>query len=182
MSTNHALRVFVPSLVLLVAFVLTIPRVAASGQEKFAVPATPDACPIQISDFHPSATFSTQGVGLRVKNVTTKEVVGMVFDVALADAAENWKWLHWNFDSTRPLQDFGWNKPIKPGETKKLSWDFANLDFQHNGGGAFVLTSVLFGDGSGYQAPADNSVCKLAWYNGNKKGGLIRSVDLPQRE
>jgi hypothetical protein len=177
---NHALRISF-TLAVLILLSASIARIEpAYAQGRMSVPTSPDACPLQLSGFHAAATFSQGGVGLKVRNITKNDVVGMVFEVALADAAENWKWLHWNFDDTRPLRDFGWNKPIKPGEAKNLSWDSADLDFQHNGGGAFVLTSVLFSDGSGYSVPQNNSICKLVWYNGNKKG-LVRPVDLPPR-
>ena len=53
---------------------------------------------------------------------------GLVFNAALADATEHWKWLHWDFDPGRPIREFGWNKLIRPGEKKKLSWYYADLD------------------------------------------------------
>jgi len=181
MFTIRVSRILVASLLVFVASVWMFPSRAARGQERMLAPTAPDACPVELADFHTSATFTTEGAGLRVKNLTKNDIVGLVFDVALADAAENWKWLHWNFDDTRPLEDFGWNKPIKAGENKKISWSSKDLGFEHNGGGAFVLTSILFADGSGYRAPADNSVCKLVWYNSNKKG-LVRQVELPARQ
>jgi hypothetical protein len=48
----------------------------------------------------------------------------------------------------RRIQDFGWNKLIKPDGKKTLSWDRSDIDFEQGGGGAFVLTSVLYADGS----------------------------------
>lgn len=180
LMSRPKMRLFVALLLLLLFSVpITHPQVAAA-QERMLAPTTPDACPVQLSDFHPAATIVSAGIGLRVKNISNKEIVGLVFDVALADAAENWKWLHWDFDQTRPLLDLGWNKPIRPGAVKKLTWN-RDLDFQHGGGGAFVLTSILFADGSGWRAPDDNSTCKIVWYN-NKKTSLVRSVDLPPRQ
>ncbi len=171
MSWNRALRFLVPVLFLL-------PSVANSQTNSPA--ATRPDCPVEITKLHPSSSFTTTGLNVHVKNVTKKEIVGLVFDVALADAAEDWKWLHWDFDDTRPLRDFGWNKPIKPNETKTLSWP-ADLDFQHGGGGALVLTSALFADGSDWHAPEDTAVCKQVWYNSNKKS-FAKPVDLPLRQ
>jgi hypothetical protein len=170
MSITHALRFLIPA-------VLIFPAVISKTNA--APPASGDACPLELSSVHPSATFASDGLGMRAKNVSGKEIDGVVFDVALADAAENWKWLHWDFDDTRSLRDFGWNKPIKPNEIKKLSWN-ADLDFQHGSGGAIVLTSVLFADGTHWQAPPDTSACKVVWLNGNKKG-FISAVNLPPR-
>jgi hypothetical protein len=113
------------------------------------------ACPLELLKFNPSP------VKVTVKNVSGKKVVGLVFEVALADSAEHWKWLHWDYDEQRPLRDFGWNKPISPSETKKLSWsNWSSLDFEHGGGGAFVLTSVLFEDGSSWEEPIGSASCK----------------------
>jgi len=84
-------------------------------------------------------------------------------------------------DAGRPIREFGWNKLIKPGEKKKLSWYHADLDFQHGGGGAFVLTSVLFQDGSVWEEANDSASCKYVWYNSHKKA-FVRPVQLPFRE
>jgi hypothetical protein len=100
--------------------------------------------------------------------------------VALADAAENWEWLHWDYDQTRPLREFGWNKPIKPNEKKGLSWEESELDYEHGGGGAFVLTSVLFGDGTDWHSPVDSAPCAFIWYNNHKKS-FAKPVVLPVR-
>jgi hypothetical protein len=104
-----------------------------------------------------------------------------VFNVALADATERWKWLHWDFDQDRALRDFSWNRQIKQDATKTLTWPSANLDFEHGGGGAFVLTSVLFDDGSGWDSPANSANCKYLWYNNHKKF-FLRPIQLPRRE
>jgi hypothetical protein len=71
----------------------------------------------------------------------------LVFNAAIADAAEHWIWPHWYFDVNRPI---GWNKVIKADAAKTLSWDRADVDFEHGGGGAFVLTSVPFEDGTSW--------------------------------
>jgi hypothetical protein len=174
MSAIGTLRYFAPLLLL-------FPDMAIS-QGNQPHPLMPAGCPVELTDFHPSSTLVvSSGLGVRVKNVSGKEIDGLVFDAALADAAENWQWLHWDFDQTRPLRDFGWNKPIKSNESKKLSWDLADLDFRHGGGGAFVLTSALFGDGSDWHAPSNTAECKIVWYNSNKKS-LIKPVDLPLRQ
>jgi len=117
---------------------------------------------------------------VRIKNVSGKRIVGLVFNAALADATEHWKWLHWDFDEGRPVREFGWNKLIKNGEVKKLSWYRADIDFEHGGGGAFVLTSALFDDGSVWEEPGDSASCKYAWYNSHKKS-FARPVELPFR-
>lgn len=133
------------------------------------------ACPVQFVHFNPS------GVSVRIKNVSGKKIVGLVFNAALADATENWKWYHWGFDDTRPIREFGWNKLIKEGASKTLSWYREDLDFEHGGGGAFVLTSALFEDGSVWEEPNDSASCKYVWYNSHKKT-FVRPVQLPFRQ
>jgi hypothetical protein len=134
----------------------------------------PSSCPLEF------VNFNTSGVSVRVKNISGKEIVGLSFYAALSDATEHWKWLHWNLDDTKPLREFGWNKSLKPDATKTLSWDRADLDFEHNGGGAFVLTSVLFGDGSAWEEPAHSASCKIVWLNNHKKA-FVKPVELPLR-
>jgi hypothetical protein len=138
-------------------------------------PAAPAACPVQFVRFNPG------GVSVRIKNVSGKKIVGLVFNAALADATENWKWYHWGFDETRPIRVFGWNKLLKDGASKTLSWYREDLDFEHGGGGAFVLTSALFEDGSVWKEPRDSASCKYVWYNSHKKS-FVRPVELPFRE
>jgi hypothetical protein len=132
------------------------------------------SCPVEILHVSPSV------VRVQIKNTSGKTIVGLIFNAALSDATERWKWFHWDFDPYRPLRDFGWNKRIKAGEKKRLTWE-ADLDFQHGGGGAFVLTRVLFADGSDWQAPIDTVPCKYAWHHRRKKG-LLKPVELPPRE
>ncbi len=119
----------------------------AAAQTASPNSATPAACPVQFIHFSPS------GVSVRIKNTSGKRIVGIVFNAAFADATEHWKWYHWAFDDTRPICDFGWNKQIRNGDAKTLSWSNADIDFEHGGGGAFVLTSVLFEDGSFGRSP-----------------------------
>ena len=114
----------------------------------------PAACPVQFVRFNPS------GVSVRVKNISGKPIVGLLFNTAIADAAEHWIWLHWYFAVNRPIREFGWNKIIKADTAKTLSWDRADVDFEHGGGGALVLTSVLFEDGSSWEESKDNASCK----------------------
>jgi hypothetical protein len=118
---------------------------------------------------------------VRVKNTSGKPIVGLVFNAALSDATEHWLWLHWDFDINRPIRDFGWNKLIKPDAAKTLSWDRADLDFSHGGGGAFVLTSVLFADGSTWEEAPGSASCRHVWLNNHKKT-FVRPVQLPFRE
>ncbi len=135
----------------------------------------PAGCPVQLLNLNPSA------VSVKIRNVSGKAIVGLVFNAALADATEHWKWLRWDFDDSRPIREFGWNKLIKPGDKKRLSWYRADLDFEHGGGGAFVLTSVLFEDGSVWEEPSESASCKYVWYNSHKKA-FVRPVELPFRE
>ena len=135
---------------------------------------TPSACPVELTQLR------VNGLSIHVKNASGKQIVGLVFNAALSDATERWKWLHWNFDLTRPLQDFGWNKPVKAGESKKLSWGY-DLEHEHGGGVALVLTSVLFADGTSWEEGVDSATCKEIWYNNHKKG-FTRPVELPRRE
>lgn len=137
----------------------------------------PTACPVEILSFNPS------GVTVHIKNTSGKSIVGLVFNAAISDATEHWKWVHWDFDDGRPLRDFGWDKAIKRGATKRLTWYRgwgAYLDFDHIGGGAFVLTSVLFDDGSRWQEVTDGDSCKYVWYK--HKRSLFRPIELPPRQ
>jgi hypothetical protein len=43
------------------------------------------------------------------------------------------------------------------------------------------LSSVLFDDGSNWEAPIDIAPCKFLWYNNHKKF-FLRPIDLPPRE
>jgi hypothetical protein len=150
-----------------ILFFVASPR--GFAQSAAPSPAAPTLCPVQFLHFDPD------GVTARIKNVTDKKIVGLVFNAAVADATEHWKWLHWNFDDARPIQNFGWNKPIKAGETKKLSWERVDLDFEHGGGGAFVLTSVLFEDGSSWEEADDRASCKYVWFHNYKSSLLNQS-------
>jgi hypothetical protein len=147
------------------------------AQSTVSSPTSPAACPVQFQHFNPS------GVTVRIKNVSGKNIVGLDFNVAIADATEHWKWFHWNFDDALPIRDFGWNKRIKMDAAKTLSWDRAYLDFEHGGGGAFVLTSVLFEDGSIWEESQYSEVpsCKYVWHNSHKQL-FVRPVQLPFRQ
>lgn len=147
----------------------------AHAQNTASSPTGPPACPVQFVRFNPS------GVSVRIKDISGKKIVGLVFNAALADATENWKWYHWGFDETRPIREFGWNKLINEGASKTLSWYREDLDFEHRGGGAFVLTSALFEDGSVWEEPHDSASCKYVWYNNHKKS-FVRPVLLPFRQ
>jgi hypothetical protein len=161
----------IASWLVMVFFVLS-PRVVA--QSAAPGPPAPSICSVQFLHFDPD------GVSARIRNISGKKIVGLVFNAAVADATEHWKWLYWNFDDTRPVQNFGWNKPIKVGETKKLSWDRVDLDFEHGGGGAFVLASVLFEDGSSWEEADDRASCKYVWFHNHKKF-FAKPVQLPFR-
>ena len=143
----------------------------ASAQN--AAPATQNGCPVELLKLKPS------GVSLRVRNTSGKKIVGLVFNVAVADATEHWKWLY--KEDGHSLQDFGWNKQLKDGDEKNLFWPGANINFYHGGGGAFVLTSALFDDGSSWEEPKDSTTCKSVWYNSHKKS-FLHPVVLPLRE
>ncbi len=151
----------------IIAFFLSLPALSQTT-------AVPSSCPLALVRFNPS------GVSVRVENTSGKTIVGLSFYAALSDATEHWKWLHWNLDDTRPLREFGWNKQLKPRAAKTLSWNRADLDFEHGGGGAFVLTSVLFEDGSAWEVPADDVSCKIIWYNSHKKV-FAKPIQLPPR-
>ena len=114
----------------------------------------PSACPITFLKLDPF------GISTRIQNTSGKTIVGLTFYAALADATEHWKWVHYDFDQSRPLMEMGWNKPIAPGASKSLSWDRGGLDFEHGGGGALVLTGALFSDGTSWEDPLDRATCK----------------------
>jgi hypothetical protein len=127
--------------------------------------------------------FKPSGVSIHIRNTSSKKIVGLVFNAAISDATEHWKWVHWEFHDSRPLRDFGWDKTIKPGESERLVWEWgwgAKLDFDHIGGGAFVLTSVLFDDGSCWQEAHDGDSCKHLWSKHQRS--LFRPVELPPRQ
>jgi hypothetical protein len=147
----------------------------AHAQNLASSPAAPVACPVEFLRFDPSA------VSVRIRNVSGKKIVGLVFNAALADATEHWKWYHWDFDDGRPIREFGWNKLIKEGQSKTLNWDRAYMNFEHGGGGAFVLTSALFDDGSVWEEANDGASCKYVWYNRHKKT-FAKPIQLPFRQ
>jgi hypothetical protein len=149
----------------------------ASGQTTPG--ASPSTCGVELTELH-VAEIGYHTLSIHIRNTSGKRIVGLVFNAALSDATERWKWLHWNYDLTRPLQDIGWNKPVKDGESKKLSWNY-DLEREHGGGVALVLTSVLFADGTRWEEDVDSATCKEIWYNNHKKG-LTRPVQLPRRE
>ena len=165
-----AIQFSIASRLVILFFVLSPPALGQSA----APPSASSACPVQFLHFDPD------GVSARIRNVSGRKIVGLVFNAAVADATEHWKWLHWNFDDARPVQNFGWNKPIKAGEIKRLSWDRVDLDFEHGGGGAFVLTSVLFEDGSSWEEADDQASCKYVWFHNHKKF-FAKPVQLPFR-
>src|SRR5689334_1649358 len=92
-----------------------------------AAPDAPGQCPATFVKISPNTST------IRVKNISGKIIVGLVFHVAISDATEHWKWLHWDYDVNKPLREFGWNKPIKPNEVKKLDWD-GDLTSEHGAG------------------------------------------------
>ena len=153
---------------------LAVFMISASARPQTVQPSPvgPLACPTEILSFDPS------GVSVRIRNTSGKTIVGLVFNAALSNATEQWKWFHWDFDENRPVRDFGWNKKIKDGQTKRMSWS-ASLDFEHSGGGAFVLTSVLFEDGSDWQERADGSSCRSLWFKHKK--AAFKPIRLPPR-
>jgi hypothetical protein len=146
----------------------------SQSQSRAGNPAQPAVCPVEVLSFNPA------GVTVHIRNSSGKTIVGLVFNAAISDATEHWKWLHWGFDQNRPLRDFGWNKAIKAGASKRLVWGIADLDFEHSGGGAFVLTSVLFSDGSSWEEPPDDASCTSFWYKHKKSS--FRPVELPLRQ
>jgi hypothetical protein len=163
------------------AYLLPLP-ILAQGE------AAPSSCPVSFVKFDPGGFNS---VNIRVKNVTGKKIVGLDFNAALADSTEHWQWLSLmpfvgmqvnflNGAPVLPLREFGWNKEIKPGAAKTASWYGWNLNFEHGGGVAFVLTSVLFEDGSRWEDPPDRTTCMALWYSNHKKG-IASQVVLPQR-
>jgi hypothetical protein len=151
---------------ILAATLLSLPAVAQSTP--------PATCPINFLVIDPSA------ISTRIQNTSGKTIVGLTFYAALADATEHWTWVHYDFDQTRPLMQLGWNKSISPMAKKSLSWDRQGLDFEHGGGGAIVLTSALFSDGTSWDDPPDHATCKAVWFNSHKKS-FVKPIELPVR-
>jgi hypothetical protein len=151
------------------------PQSPTSESQSAQTSTVSSACPIEILSFDPG------GVSVHARNTSDKKIVGLVFNAAIADATEHWKWVHWDFDDGRPLRNFGWNKEIKAGAAKRLTWGWGTyLDFEHIGGGAFVLTSALFDDGSRWEEQSDGNSCKSLWYK--HKRSAFRPVELPPRD
>lgn len=161
-------------LALLIATLFLVLSPNAFAQSAASGLPTQATCPVQFLHFDPD------GVSAQIRNVSGKKIVGLVFNAAVADATEHWKWLHWNFDDTRPVQNFGWNKPLKVDEKNKLSRPRVDLNFEHGGGGAFVVTSVLFEDGSIWEDADDQASCKYVWFHNHKKF-FAKPVQLPFR-
>lgn len=151
-----------------VAILFLVLSPSTYAQNATSGPPVPATCPVQFLRFDPD------GMSARIRNVSGKKIVGLVFNAAVADATEHWKWLHWDFDDARPVQNFGWNKPIKVDEKKKLSWPRVDLNFEHGGGG------VLFEDGSVWEEAGDQASCKYVWFHNHKKF-FARPVQLPFR-
>jgi hypothetical protein len=149
---------------------------------------TLSSCPVTFLKFEASGF---NGVYVRVRNNSTKKIVGLTFNAALADATEHWNWLGWpdlelpyselngRLSDSGTLRGFGWNKELKPGEAKTTSWD-RDLGHEHGGGVAFVLISALFDDGSRWDELPDRASCVALWHNNHKKG-IAKSVVLPPR-
>lgn len=119
-------------------------------------------CIVELKNLH------VDSLSVELKNTSGKMIVGLVFNVAFADATERWRWLHWDYDLNRPLQEFGWNKSIGEGESKKLRWGF-DFDYEHGGGVALVLTSVLYADGSSWEEEPQGTSCMQIWHHHHKK-------------
>ena len=156
-------------LVALTTLFLVTPLATMEGQ--LQPPGSP--CPIQAIHFNPS------GLSVRVENTSGKTIVGMSWFAAIADATEHWNWIYWNLPGPLRLREFNWNKEVKPSAKKTLDWSYADLDFKHASGGAFVLGSVLFSDGTRWEElPADH-VCQVLWLESNKKA-FARPEELPR--
>jgi hypothetical protein len=91
----------------------------------------------------PLLSFNPSDVRVRIRNARGKKIVGLIFNVAPADAAEHWKWLHYDFDDARPIQDFGWTKSIKEGGEKTLSRYPADVAIYYGGGAMGAPKSQL---------------------------------------
>lgn len=151
----------------LTRFLLLSALLAAPG---FAQP--PQPCPVKPVHFNPD------GLSIRIENTSGKQIVGMTWFAAIADATEHWNWIFWDTPGPLRLREFNWNKEINAGAKKTLSWDFISLDFRHASGGAFMLGSVLFSDGSRWEENPRDHACQAVWLNSNKKT-LTRPEDLP---
>jgi hypothetical protein len=137
------------------------PQSPTSESQSSQASAGSSACPIEI------LSFNAGGVSVRIRNTTDKKIVGLVFNAAIADATEHWKWVHWDFDDSRPLRNFGWNKEIKARATKRLTWDWGTyLDFEYIG--------------SRWEEQSDATSCKCLWYK--HKRSAFRPIELPPRE
>lgn len=147
-------------------------RAGAQTEAPAAAPAA--ACPVELTDLRADT------VRITVKNTSGKKITGMMFNVAISDATENWRWLHWYYDDSLPLREFGSTHSVDAGESKKLNWDRLDLEREFRGGVAMVLIGILFADGSSWQDDSDSGACKGLWHN-HHKSGFSKPVDLPPR-
>jgi hypothetical protein len=147
----------------------------AGAQSGTSSAALVSACPVQVADLH------VFWISVQVTNTSGKKIVGMVFNAALADPTERWKWLHQGYNDRQPLQGFGWNTPLEKAETTKISWRADLARGGYDSGVAFVLTRVLFADGSSWEEARDSATCKATWHGRHKKG-FSKPVELPPRE
>ncbi len=108
---RFVLAVFVVPIVTLVSPSLTHSQTAPAESDAAS------SCPLVIHQFRPWE------IRAHVENTSGKTIVGLTFYVALADATEHWKWLHYNFDDSRPLHGSVWNKPLGPGAEMTLRWN-----------------------------------------------------------
>jgi len=133
---------------------------------------TPPSCPLGfVRVDHPSYYDSRAWkIDIRVRNLSGRKIVGMVFNGAVADATENWTWI-----SNGPLIDLNWNRELNPGQAKNLSWYLGNVAIpanfypEHASGGAVIPRQILFADGSTWEEPVNREACIGLWYNSHKK-------------
>jgi hypothetical protein len=148
----------------------------------------PSSCPITFVKVSRPDYANRWNISTRVRNASGKKIVGMIFNSAVADAAEQWAWI----PEGNRIAELDWNRELNPGQSKTLSWYLmSNLNetlyfnqpyyHQHGSGGTIVLTRVLYGDGSSWENSPDLRSCMGLWYSPHKKS-FVKPIQLPNRD
>lgn len=144
-------------------------------------------CPVTFVHVDRPDYVNRLNLNVRIQNKSATKIVGMTFDVAIADASEKWDWIP---DGPR-IAEFDWNRELKPGQAKSLSWylvpssveaNYIGQQYyhEHSSGGAVVLTKVLFSDGTSWEDASNHPSCMGLWFNPNKKF-FAKPIQLPPR-
>jgi hypothetical protein len=145
------------------------------------------SCPVVFVHVDRPDYVNRLNLNVRIQNKSATKIVGMTFDVAIADAAEEWEWI----PNGPRIAEFDWNREVNSGQSKSLSWYLVpssveanyigeNYYHEHSSGGAVVLTKVLFSDGTSWEDAPGRESCMGLWFNPHKKF-FAKPIQLPPR-